>query len=65
MKAVIYNLRIIIKQDLMKKIGTTVAFNTLDKWWEESERQSKVIFYLLQFFFGIIDIFFFLFSLLV
>lgn len=46
MNAVIVNLRIIIKRDLMKKFGTTVAFNALDQWWEESERQLKVIFLL-------------------
>lgn len=43
MKAVLYELRIIIKRDLMKKMGTTVAFNALDQWWEEAERQSKVL----------------------
>lgn len=59
MKAVVFNLRVIIKRDLMKKIGTTVAFNALDQWWEESERQSKVIFDLLTFVFGIFDILFY------
>lgn len=47
MKAVLYELRIIIKRDLMKKMGTTVAFNALDQWWEKAERESKVLFYLL------------------
>lgn len=42
MKAVLCELRIIIKRDLMKKMGTAVAFNTLDQWWDEAERQSKV-----------------------
>ncbi|XP_016656349.1 histone-lysine N-methyltransferase SETD1B-A [Acyrthosiphon pisum] len=41
MNAVLYELRIIIKLDLMKKMGTAVAFNALDQWWEEAERQSK------------------------
>jgi len=59
MKAVVFNLRVIIKRDLMKKIGTTVAFNALDQWWEESERQSKVIFHLLTLVFGIFDILFY------
>jgi len=44
MKAVLYELRVIIKRDLMKKMGTAVAFNTLDQWWDEAERQSKVNF---------------------
>lgn len=43
MKSVICELRIIIKRDLMKKMGTTIAFNALDQWWEEAERQSKVV----------------------
>lgn len=46
MKAVLFELRIIIKRDIMKKMGTTVAFNALDEWWEEAERQSKVVFYI-------------------
>lgn len=37
-------LRIRIKCDLMKKMRTNVAFNVLDQWWEEAEKQSKVIF---------------------
>ncbi|XP_060864602.1 histone-lysine N-methyltransferase SETD1B-A-like isoform X1 [Metopolophium dirhodum] len=41
MNAVLYELRVIIKRDLMKKMGTAVAFNALDQWWEEAERQSK------------------------
>jgi len=44
MNAVLYELRVIIKRDLMKKMGTAVAFNAMDKWWEEAERQSKVNF---------------------
>lgn len=41
----------------MKKMGTTVAFNALDHWWEEAERQSKVIFYLLYSFISVPFIF--------
>lgn len=44
MNAMVSELRVIIKRDLMKKMGTTVAFNALDQWWDEAERQSKVIF---------------------
>lgn len=44
MKAVVSELRVIIKRDIMKKMATTIAFNALDQWWEEAERQSKVIF---------------------
>lgn len=44
MRAVLFELRIIIKRDIMKKMGTTVAFNAFDQWWEEAEKQSKVIF---------------------
>lgn len=44
MKAVLYELKIIIKRDLMKKMGTTVAFNAMDQWWEEAEKESKVNF---------------------
>lgn len=51
MKAVLNELRIIIKRDLMKKMGTCVAFNALDQWWEESERQSKVMHIFTQFYF--------------
>lgn len=43
MKSVLNELRVIIKRDLMKKMGTTIAFNALDQWWEEAERQSKVM----------------------
>lgn len=43
MRLVICELRVIIKRDLMKKMGTAIAFNTLDQWWEEAERRSKVI----------------------
>jgi len=50
MNAVLYELRIIIKLDLMKKMGTTVAFNALDEWWEEAEKQSKVNFIYLNLF---------------
>lgn len=49
MLAVLNELRVIIKRDLMKKMGTTVAFNALDQWWEEAERKSKVIFYFFKF----------------
>lgn len=49
MLAVLNELRVIIKRDLMKKMGTTVAFNALDQWWEEAERESKVIFNFLKF----------------
>lgn len=45
MAAVINELQIIVKNDLMKKIRTTIAFKTFDQWWDEAERQSKVIFY--------------------
>lgn len=50
MLVVLNELRIIIKRDLMKKMGTTVAFNALDQWWEEAERQSKVLFCLFHFY---------------
>lgn len=53
MKAVLHELRIIIKRDLMKKMGTTVAFNALDQWWDEAERESKVVFYLFNCFYYI------------
>lgn len=43
MKSVLNELRVIIKRDLMKKMGTTIAFNALDQWWEEAERESKVM----------------------
>jgi len=50
MNAVLCELRVIIKLDLMKKIGTTVASDALDQWWEEAEKQSKVNFIYLNLF---------------
>lgn len=44
MKQVLNELKVIIKRDLMKKMGTSIAFNVLDQWWEEAETQSKVSF---------------------
>jgi len=50
MDAVLHELRVIIKRDLMKKMVTAVAFNALDQWWEEAEKQSKVNFIYLNLF---------------
>lgn len=50
MLAVLNELRVIIKRDLMKKMGATVAFNALDQWWDEAERELKVIFFFLNLF---------------
>lgn len=44
MAAVVNELRIKIKSDLMEKMITTVAFKTFDECWEEAKRQLKVIF---------------------
>jgi len=47
MENILYKLRSTIKRDLINIIGTTIAFNALDRWWQESEKQSKVILYYL------------------